>query len=198
MKKYLPLVFTALASAPVFSALADDSWYLGALYNAQEISSNERDFNTAGIIAGYKYNDYFSLETRLAKGTSGYSSFYGSPESREGNYSEDIDSQISLLLKASYPLFESFNIYGLAGYSKTELETKGLGQSYDSDGDFIENYSFARTDSYSGFSYGLGLSYQVSAQFNIFADYQILPDFEPAPNFSKSWNSTTIGVNYSF
>ncbi len=198
MKKILPLTFTILASTYGATASADNHWYLGALYNAQEISMQGRDFNTAGIIAGYTFNEYFAIETRLATGTSGYSSFYGTQESKVEDYSEDIDSQTSIFIKASYPFFESFNVYGLAGYTKTKIEVNGLGQSIDPNGNISESYPVNYTKSESGFSYGVGLNYQLNEQFNIFVDYQILPDFEPFPNISKSWQSTTVGVNYYF
>ncbi|PKG84288.1 hypothetical protein CXF85_08780 [Colwellia sp. 75C3] len=48
MTKILSLAFTILISAYVSSVYAEDSWYLGALYNAQETS---RDFDTAGVTA---------------------------------------------------------------------------------------------------------------------------------------------------
>jgi opacity protein-like surface antigen len=195
MKKFIPLVFTVLASC---SALADDSWYVGALYNTQEISILGRDFNAAGIIAGYQYNKYIALETRFSMGRSGYSGFYGTPEEPWGSYSEDIDTQASLLIKASYPILDSFKLYGLAGYTITKLEINGLGQNNDSEGNITGNYSYKHTESENGFSYGIGIGYQISKHFNVFIDYQVLPDFEPNSSFSKSWNSTTIGVNYAF
>ena len=198
MKKLLSLTFTILASTYASSVCAEDSWYLGALYNAQEISIHDRDFNTAGVIAGYQYNKYLALEARLSKGTSGYSSFYGTPEEPRGKFSEDIDTQFLILIKASYPVFESFNLYGLAGYTKTNIEINGIFQAIDSDGNSIGGGTFKHTESQSGFSYGLGLNYLLNEQFNIFIDYQIFPDFETNSNFSKSWKSTTIGVSYSF
>ncbi len=71
MKNLLPLAFTILTSTYASSANAENSWYLGALYNAQEISIHGSDFNAAGVIAGYQYNKYFALETRLSTGISG-------------------------------------------------------------------------------------------------------------------------------
>lgn len=72
VKKLLPLTFTMLVSTYTSTVCADNSWYLGASYNAQAISLNDRDFNTAGVVAGYKYNQYFAIETRFSSGTSGY------------------------------------------------------------------------------------------------------------------------------
>jgi len=198
MKKLLPLTFSILASTFASSVCADNSWYIGALYNSQEISMQGRDFNTAGVVAGYQYNKYFALETRLATGTSGYSSFYGTPESPVSSYKEDIDNQNSILIKASYPIFESFNLYGLIGYTNTKLEVRGLAQTNDQNGNLIGNFPFKLTESESGLSYGLGLNYRLNEHFDIFVDYQVLPDFEPDSSISKSWKSTTVGLNYSF
>ncbi|WP_185233951.1 porin family protein [Teredinibacter franksiae] len=198
MKRLLPATFTLLASTYASTVTAENSWYLGALYSTQEISTYGRDFNTAGVIAGYKYNKYFSLETRLSTGTSGYSSFYGTPEEPWGAYSEDIDTQSSLLIKASYPIFNLFKLYGLVGYTNTKLEINGLGQYNDLEGNITGNYPFKHTKSDGGFSYGVGSDYQINKNFNVFIDYQALPDLEQGSSISKSWKSTTIGVNYSF
>jgi opacity protein-like surface antigen len=197
MKGLRPLTFTLLTSVYVSTVSAENNWYLGALYNAQEISIPDRDFNTAGVIAGYQLNEYFALETRFTTGTSGYSGSYGATKP-EGSYKEEIDTQASLLIKASYPIFHSFKFYGLAGYTNTKLEINGLGQNNDSQGNITGDFPFKHSESHSGFSYGLGLDYQINSKFNVFIDYQVLPDFEPNSTISKSWKSTTIGVNYSF
>jgi len=196
MRKIL-YICLALLTLPSYASESDD-WYIGALYNSQKISISGRDFNALGMIAGYQYNKYLALETRVSVGTEGYSSFYGTPDSREGEYKEDIDTQASLFIKASYPILESVNIYGLAGYSNTKLEIRGLGQVNDSNSNIIGNYPFKITETKSGFSYGFGLTYKINEQFNIFIDYQVLPDFEPNSNFSKSWKSTSVGINYFF
>lgn len=196
MKILLPLTCLTLASVYVAPANAESNWYVGALYNAQEFSV--QDFNAAGVIGGYDFNDYFALEARVSTGTSGYSTFYGTPDLPEDEYSEDIDTQASLLLKASYPIFESFKVYGMAGYTQTRLEINGYGQYNDEDGEITGNYPYRMTYTEDGFSYGAGLSYSITARFNIFIDHQVLPNFEPNADVSRSWKSTTIGVNYQF
>ena len=198
MKRLLPVTFALLAVIYASSLKAEDSWYLGALYNGQEISIDGRDFNAAGVTAGYQYNQYFSVETRLSVGTSGYSSFYGTPAEQKGAYSEDIDNQAALLLKASYPVFDSIKLYGLAGYTKTKLEISGLGQYNDASGNITGDYLYQLKESQSGFSYGFGVGYQINEIFYVFIDHQILPDFEPNANHSRNWKSTTMGLNYSF
>jgi opacity protein-like surface antigen len=202
MKKLLALTFTTLISTYAPSVIAEDTWYLGGLYNAQETSPDDgdfsSDFNTIGVLAGYQYNKYFALEARIATGTSGYTGTFGHPDSTEGSYNEDINSQMSLSIKASYPIFKSLRLYGLAGYTKTKVEISGTATIDAPDGVNFINFPFKITNSDSGFSYGIGLNYQINEQFNIFVDYQILPDFEPDPSYSASWESTTIGVSYSF
>jgi len=194
------LIIASTLAATIYSPIssANDNWYLGALYNVQEISLHKRDFTVAGLIAGYKYNDFFALETRLAKGKSGYTSIYDNPNSPYGSYNEDIDSQLSILIKASYPVFDSVKVYALAGYSKTKLDITGLSQINDANGNITGDYPFKHSEITDGFSYGLGFNYQITEQFNVFMDYQVLPDFEPARYYSNSWQSTTIGVNYAF
>jgi len=196
MKKLLSSAITIITSTYASSVCANEHWYLGAFYDEQEISRDNQEFNTIGVIAGFQYNKYFSLETRLSTGASGYSSFYGTSKSQKGNYKEDIDSQTSMLIKASYPIFESFNIYALTGYSMTKLEINGLGQINDENSNIIGDYPYQHTETVNGFSYGLGLNYQFNKQLNIFVDYQVLPNFEPSSQISKSWKSYTIGINY--
>jgi len=214
MKRLLPLSFTLLISTYATTVNAENSWYLGALYNAQEISITGRDFNTAGLMAGYTYNQYFAVEARFASGTSsyqfsslgtsyssgssGYSGHYGTGDEPWGSYSEDIDTQISLSIKASYPIFKSVKLYALSGYTNTKLEIKGLGQYNDTDGNITGNYSYTHTEYENGFSYGVGVDYQINENVNVFIDYQVLPNFEPNSSVSKSWKSGTIGISYSF
>jgi uncharacterized protein YfiM (DUF2279 family) len=196
MKKLLPLTLAFLALAFTSSVCAEDGWYLGASYNAQDISSDDREFNTAGIITGYQYNKYFALESRLSTGVSGHSTSLTFNQASDINYKEDIDSQASLFIKSSYPIDKSINLYVLVGYTTTKIKTNRSMIITDSNGAVLSPYDFKKT--YSGASYGFGLNYQLNEQFNLFIDYQVLPDFEPVSNYSKSWNSASIGVNYSF
>lgn len=207
MKKILPLAFTILVSTYGNTACAKDSWYLGALYSVQKISSgvevqnlpSKIDFEAVGVLAGYKFNQYFSLEARLAKGTSGYSNTFGYLEqiAPETYHNEDLDSQFSLLVKASYPIYESFSLYGIAGYTESRIKITGVGIKNGYFGN-LENFSYSYTTKDSGFSYGVGLTYQLTEEVNVFVDYQVLPDYELGISLSKDWGSTTLGVSYSF
>jgi opacity protein-like surface antigen len=207
MKKLISLTCMVLASSYVSSACADDSWYLGALYSVQKISSGVKaqnlpskiDLEAVGLLAGYKFNQYFSLEARLAKGTSGYSETFVYLEqiAPETYHNVDLDSQFSLLVKASYPIYQSFSLYGIAGYTESRIKITGLGINNDYFNKF-ESVPYGHTRKDSGFSYGVGLNYQLTEEVNVFADYQVLPDYELGYDLSKDWGSTTIGVSYSF
>ncbi|RUO37338.1 hypothetical protein CWE13_05085 [Aliidiomarina shirensis] len=198
MKKLLPISLAILLSTSITAAQANDTWYVGASYNAQEISQFNRDFNTAGVIAGYRFTEHLALEARYAGGTSGYSDFTVLPNDASVEYKEDISSQASLMFKASYPVFEAFSVYALAGYSTTDLEYNSYTGSYDSDDNLIGYAPVKGSVSYDGFAYGIGINYKLSKNFNLFIDYQVLPDFAPDDNVSASWNSATFGINYSF
>ncbi len=197
MSKKLPLAFATLALSCTVTANAsnESSLYLGAQYSAQELTLlPNRDFQTAGIIAGYQYNQFFSLEARFNTGISGYSSH---PFSENGfsdaEYKEDIDSQASLFLKASYPIFNSFNIYALAGMTQSKYEITTISSFTDIEGITTDTYPSLIKLSESGFSYGLGLNYQMTSAFIVFFDYKILPDL-----MGSSWKSASFGASYSF
>ena len=195
MKILLPLTCTILASIYAPSVYAENSWYLGAQYSAQEVASSpDRELNTAGIIAGYQINKFFALETRFNIGTSGYSNKY----SPDQEYKEDIDTQASLFIKGSYPISNTFSIFALAGVTKSKYEITTTAHHTDIDGNYTQVYPSFITCSESGFNYGVGLNYKISEAFSLFIDYQVLPDLTIVSGVSSSWNSTNIGVNYSF
>ncbi|WP_070176115.1 porin family protein [Alteromonas lipolytica] len=193
MRKTLNIASAVLLLTFVSAVNAENVWRIGATYSFQEVDINGRDFDAAGLTAGYLYNQYVGLEVRFLAGTSGYSGFYGMPDAPWGNYSEDINTQASLLLKAQYPIFKAIKLYGLAGYSNTEIEINGLAQQNDAEGNITGNVPYKQTITEGGFTYGVGLDYQISERFDVFVDYQVLPDFR-----SRDWDSITIGVSYSF
>ncbi|AAZ27902.1 MULTISPECIES: porin family protein [Colwellia] len=200
MKKALSFTMCILASTYASTALAEErnGWYIGALYNSQTISIYQsREFKSAGAIAGYKINDIFSIETRLHKGTSGYSFNLLEPGFEDKKYKQDLDYQGHILAKASYSITEAFNVYALAGYTKTKTEITTLEFHTDLSGNTSVTYPHQYSENTDGFSYGVGLNYQIYNQFSVFVDYQVLPDFDKYQK-SGSWDSLNLGVNYSF
>jgi len=195
VKNILPMVLTAAASFLVFKTQAanEDSWYLGAQYNLHEIDDNsDQGLSTLGAIAGYQYNEYFGLEARYNIGTSGY---YHTVYVRgsKGEYKEDIDTQASLFLKVSYPIYTALNIYALAGKTKSKHDLTIIESRND-----IRPTPYIMSYSESGFSYGLGLSYEVITDFKVFIDYKILPDLKMDPINIYNMNSLSFGGSYAF
>jgi opacity protein-like surface antigen len=180
--------------------LTSSDWYLGGLYSFQKVSMKDIDtlgINNAGIIAGYKVNEIFSLEYRLSTSTSGDSLNYPTlPSAKE---EQEIDYQVGLLAKASYNITTVFSIYGLAGYDKTKAHIKFEGKATDFEGNVTSSYTRNYAKNIEGLTYGLGLNYKLTNELNIFIDYQVLPEPNAANGPIKtSRNSASLGVYYSF
>jgi opacity protein-like surface antigen len=192
----LSLMFTLTAQA------ADENdFYAGVQYSNQNIASSS-DIGTAGVILGYQFNQYFSLETRLNIGVSEYSSLC---PCGEGNgdyvYKQEIDNQGSLFIKGTYPILNDFSIYALAGVIKTSYSLEIQNQYTIVEGNTtVSEITFQDTGDHSesGFTYGVGINYQISKKLSAFLDYQVLPNIAVSTLDSSSWKSVSIGVNYTF
>ena len=200
MKKTVPLALTIFVSTYISPVLAEDNnWYVGGSYTAQKISFSPagRDFKTLGFTAGYQYNQYFSLETRFSKGTSGNTYDYTVVgfEDEEAGEKTDIDYQALILIKASYPLSEKFNVYATTGYAQTQIERKVLDPMLNSMTG-VNQSTFTSTEK--GLTYGLGADYKVTNNVSLFVEYQTLPDWKPVSSVSHNWDSINLGFNYAF
>lgn len=197
MKKVFSAMSLSLLSLSISASEVKD-WYIGTQFSAQEVESvPDREFDTVGLMAGYQYNQYFSIETRLNKGTSGYSSIMYVNGLHDQKYKEDIDYQASLFIRASFPVYEAVNVYALAGVTKSKYEITSSATSVDKDGNVTTTYPYIIKLSESGFSYGVGVEYQINNSFNVFVDYKKLPDLDVASQMSN-WKSVSLGLNYSF
>lgn len=194
------LLLSVAAPALAFEFNVPDNIYLGGSYSTQQYSSsnNGRNLQTLGMTFGYRMNDYLSLESRLNKGVSGYSTRYELPGSSIGDYRELLGWQSILAVKATYPLVGNLSVYGLLGYSNSKLEVDLLSSYRDPQSGEITHIPSRLTSSDSGASYGLGLKLQTGKHMDIYLDYQKLPDFAPNHPVSFSWKAITFGANYYF
>jgi len=197
MKKSSYLIFSIIASTYTSKACADDTWYIGGFYTAQDLSTYNRDYNAVGVTIGYQFNDFFALETRLSKGTSDFTSSYDSG-SISSFLRESISEQASLLIKGTYPVSESFNFYGVAGYTSIKLKRDGYIQQYDMYGRERDKLILRPTRKGNAITYGVGLNYHLTKQLNVFIDYSKIPDFEFFSGSPISWDITSVGMNYYF
>ncbi len=192
--RFAPLLLTFQANAEDFP-----NWYIGTHHSEQKITSTpDREFNTLGIIAGYQYNQYLALETRFSGGTSGYSHPFNVNKLPNAKYKEEIDTQKAILFKASYPIGHGFNIYALAGITKSKYEITTTNSYTTIEGNTTTTYPYIYKHSESGINYGIGLNYQLSESFNFFIDFQTLPRLKIDSRESSTWKSTSLGVNYTF
>lgn len=140
---------------------------------------------TGGLIGriGYDFNEFFGLEARGLK----------TDWRSEGG---DIE-HYGIFLKPMYPVSQDINIYGLAGYAKTETPgvtrrktnteslAWGLGLEYDFGTDIPKEGKYGRTfDGYGDQESGWGL----------FTDYERLVQKSGSPDF----DTINVGVTYDF
>lgn len=140
---------------------------------------------TAGVIGriGYDFNEFLGVEARGIK----------TKWSSEGG---DLE-HYGVFLKPMYPVSNDINVYGLAGYAKTETaggtrrktDTEalawGLGFEYDFTTDVPKEGRYGRTfDGYGDQENGWGL----------FADYERLVQKSGSPDF----DTANIGITYDF
>ncbi|BAF72801.1 outer membrane beta-barrel protein [Sulfurovum sp. NBC37-1] len=184
-----------------FSSVAPFKFYVGAgtIYNrTYSVDSGWFDDGIAtqdetggiSLIAGYQFNDYLALETRIT------TTFY------ERNYADL--TAYSMFLKPQYPVTDTFSVYGLLGFGKVKVEgSKG------------DSFPGAHTDMIgktilddTQFQWGIGVSYNVTDNFSIFADYTSLANdadidstlysYDPAVYHKLSVDGVTVGLLYSF
>jgi len=200
------LAFTILASIYSSTAhaveLTSNDWYVGALYSFQKLDIKGVDslgINNAGIIAGYKYDEVFSLEYRHNTSITSDSLTYPTPPYTSFKEEQEIDYQVTLLAKASYNITTTLSIYGLAGYDKTKAHIKREGYQTDFDGNITASFTGNYAEYIEGFTYGLGVNYQLSNELTIFLDYQVLPELKPPHGaITTSRDSANLGIYYSF
>lgn len=188
----------ALMSASFVTAANEDSgWYVGGFFSEQEHMPRGRSHRLLGVTSGYQFNPFFALETRIATGVSGQSGpAYVGNQPGDERWSDDIDQQASLSLKAMYPVLDSLTLYGLAGYSysRSELTLRAVTVQND---EIISDMMVNRSNYDSGLSYGVGVNVRVHQHVEVFVDYQRMPDFK-IHGLSASWDNVTFGFNYRF
>jgi opacity protein-like surface antigen len=200
MKSIFTLILTSLAIIYGGKTFANEQsdWYIGASYSFQKASYkdlSDQEIDTTGVLAGYKINKFFSIESRLNFGISSDTFDLPTPKPYTWKTEQNIDYQSSLLVKASYNLYENLTVYGLAGYTLTKSDITDYYTQSDFNGNLIGSSTAHRKDDIKGFTYGFGLDYQLTEKVVIFIDYQLLPDMD---YFNVSWSSASLGLYYSF
>jgi len=131
-----------------------------------EENGQDRQIGFTGIL-GYDFMKFLGAELRTSMGLA--KDDYGTKMKQYGLY-----------LKPNIDLSEALNLYGLLGYSSTNMSECGKGADLDKKN--------------SGFSYGAGLDYGVTENISVFTDFvNYLRDDK-----SRSTWGTNVGVKYKF
>jgi len=131
-----------------------------------EESGQDKQLGFTGIL-GYDFMDYLGAELRASIGLA------------EDDYNTKM-KQFGAYLKPNIDLGDALNLYGLLGYSTTNMSDCGRGADLD--------------DTNTGFSYGAGIDYGVTENISVFTDIvNYLRDDE-----TRSTWGANLGVKYKF
>ncbi|ALZ74720.1 porin family protein [Rheinheimera sp. F8] len=125
-----------------------------------ELNWNQTTFSALG---GYQFHPYLAVEGRIAVGAN------DDKVGEQGNsLTVGIDRSYALFAKASFPLAEGVDVYGLAGYDYTKFNADAVVDGKPENADTSEN----------GFAYGVGAQYAVNDKFTLALEYLVRPDLE--------------------
>jgi opacity protein-like surface antigen len=131
----------------------------------------DEDFESAMLQAGYKFNQYVSVEGRY---------WIGLEEDVLVNnnlYNDYTANSWGLYVKPMYPVYDGLDVYALLGYAST-------------------NYDEVVMDA-DGFSWGLGVEYTFSNNIGLFIDYASL-NYDSGTYNDDYVDTYNFGVNYKF
>ena len=196
--------------APVAPVVVEEStgpFYLGLAYGAANydfththhcdstgttIASDDVDYGTIMLQAGYKFNPYIALEGRYWIGL----------DEDIGN-AEDLNIDTwGIYVKPMYPVTNTFDIYALLGYASSDRSN--LDDPVDP---YTSSVPLPYRTSYDmdGFSWGIGAAYAFTNNFSLFVDYTSLYDDDDTfADSDESWKyedeitSWNFGVTYTF
>jgi opacity protein-like surface antigen len=195
------------------ATVTDSGFYLGLAYGAGNIEStidyyedtsysttsmedeswtNDFDYGTIMLQAGYKFNSYIAIEGRYWLGLDESVTIYDMEDDED--YTGDLNINTwGIYVKPMYPVTDAFDIYALLGYASSEIEFDG--ESADDDLD--------------GFSWGIGMAYSFNDNLSLFVDYvNMYNDDESYVIMGDGWNGDVevedtistwnFGVTYKF
>ncbi|ROS00270.1 opacity protein-like surface antigen [Sinobacterium caligoides] len=157
---------TAFAKEPSFYASAAIS-YADQDYNFENINNYDYSDKAVGfnLTAGYQFNDYFSLEASY------YDFGKAEAEHNPGPYltykGEAKASALGLAAVASYPVNDSFRVYGKLGAAYFTSDVSETTQIHVED-----EFSFKNSDKDSGFApyFGAGVALNVTGSSEVYLE----------------------------
>ena len=217
------LMATGIASAGKNVIIADDpvapvvgNFYIGAGVSLVNFEFSESIYDMVGgsggnvdetteyewksgmALAGYKFNEYISIEGRYTKSIGDATLTEGANLTSLRSMDDitrmgDELENIAIYLKPSVQ-FDAFSLYGLLGYGKTTI-----------------TWEDGKENSDSSFQYGAGASYAFTENLSVFADYVVMYDDDDFDNLVEAAEAAkdpdigcfksdaiTVGMIYTF
>ncbi len=189
--------------------ITDSGFYIGGAYGAANFDytetydaidmgggstytpsgfSDDWDYSTVMIQAGYKFNQYVAIEARY---------WFGMDETL---YTDSVDGDVDLTvdtfgiyIKPMYPVTDAFDIYALLGYANNDASVEDNEGTYD-------------FDSVDGFSWGIGAAYSFTDNLAVFVDYvnmyeddnDVIDEDGDRLNQDITLSTVNFGLSYKF
>ncbi len=195
------VVIPVMASEVCEAKNTDRGVYLGVAYGAVSYDTNlesgelgtnntyfdDVEYNSAMILAGYKFNQYIAVEGRY---------WFGAEQEAQDvmlNETFKISNDTwGFYAKPMYPITDKLDVYGLIGYASSDIEVTH------------PVYTYAPDTDMEGFSWGAGASYELTDSVAVFVDYTSMYDDEyPSRTtgglaYSDTLNAYNFGATYKF
>ncbi len=175
-----------MVETPYVEESTPGAFYIGGAYGYGNVDvsniylSQDENFDSFMLQAGYKFNPYIAVEGRY---------WWTSEDTWDANLGLDFSTDSwGIYVKPMYPVTNELDIYALLGYGDTDPQIGGEGPGYDTD----------------GFQWGLGASYNFTDNVAVFVDYVNLyddTDYRGAPtnaDIDLTIDTVNIGVTYTF
>ncbi len=183
MKKLLALAIVSTIGFGATAVQAEGLYVGGDLQLQQQTMKADGDKQKTKLGAingkvGYEVNEYFSVEGRAGMGVKNGKYTAGNTELKAKE-----KYNVGAYALASYPITDSFSVYGLAGYSygKVSLEANGEKEKV----------------SLKGLSYGVGAKYKVTEQIALTTEVGHYGKYKDGDS-KVSKEAVSLGVQYSF
>jgi len=189
MKGKHVLLGCALAALSANAVAADKTGraYVGVGYSMITVSPDflpDFDVTSLGVVGGYYFNNYFSVEGRLGMGvgddTQTVPGF--------GDVTLEMDTMLGVYAVGHLPLSEQFQLYGLAGLTSASSKFKSPGFADSSEDE-------------TGLSFGVGAEFDMTKNWSLAFEYTSWfrgAELDDSGGLEYDSDGFSLAVNYLF
>jgi outer membrane autotransporter protein len=188
------LLGCALAALSANAVAADKtgSSYVGAEYTMLTISPDggpDFDLSALGVRGGYYFNQYFSVEGRLAFGISDDSMTETDPILGTATLTVSLDHSLGVYAVGHIPLTEQFQLYGLVGLTQFSGKI---------DASISGGPSGSLSSDDNGLSFGVGAEFDMTKNLSLGVEYVSYITDGDIEGLSYDADGLGITLNYLF